>query len=306
MKKVLLFLLVLTCLVLTGCGPKISQIKIENIETCYDIFNITDYTFTIVYEDGTEEQKPFDLSYFSAEDQAKFNEIGEHQVTLKYENISKSFTVLLEERKAKSITPVQEKITVLVQEFEYEMVKFNVAFNDNTTEEIKLDKSMLSNEDIISLGKPGTYEITINYEEVQTTVEIELLPNEVAIESLKQDVVVYCLTKKVNDVYQSVFYALGNKDFSGLQFKLSAGNKVGYVKVLSKNSNLVINEETLVVTFVNSENIKGTVELFTLEFSSSQQYRNFTMDYDLDSKIVYINPSKEVQAINSFVFTFTR
>jgi hypothetical protein len=42
------------------------------------------------------------------------------------------------------------------------------------------------------------------------------------------------------------------------------------------------------------------------EFSSSQQYRNFTMDYDLDSKIVYINPSKEVQAINSFVFTFTR
>jgi hypothetical protein len=155
---------------------------------------------------------------------------------------------------------------------------------------------MLSNEDIISLGKPGTYEITINYEEVQTTVEIELLPNEVAIESLKQDVVVYCLTKKVNDVYQSVFYALGNKDFSGLQFKLSVGNKVGYVKVLSKNSNLVINEETLVVTFVNSENVKGTVELFTLEFSSSQQYRNFTMDYDLDSKIVYINPSKEVQA----------
>ena len=67
--------------------------------------------------------------------------------------------MLLEERKAKSITPVQEKITVLVQEFEYEMVKFNVAFNDNTTEEIKLDKSMLSNEDIISLGKPGTYEI---------------------------------------------------------------------------------------------------------------------------------------------------
>ena len=65
-------------------------------------------------------------------------------------------------------------------------------------------------------------------------------------------------------------------------------------------------EQTVNDNNINSENVKGTVELFTLEFSSSQQYRNFTMDYDLDSKIVYINPSKEVQAINSFVFTFTR
>lgn len=306
MKKILLFLLVLTCLVLTGCGPKIKQIKVENIEACYDIFFISDYKFTVVYEDETEEEIQMDLSYFSAEDQAKFNEIGEHQVTLKYEKISKSFTVILEERKAKSITPINAKISSLVQEFEYEMVTFNVEYNDNTSEVVQLDKSMLSNEDIISLGKPGTYEITVEYEQLQAIVEIELLPNEVALDTLKQDVVVYCLTKKVNGVYESVFYALGNKDFSGLQFKLSTGNKVGYVKVKNTNSNLVINEETLVVTFVNSQNVKGTVELFTLEFSSSQQYRNFTMDYDLDSKIVYINSSNEVQEINSFIFTFTR
>lgn len=306
MKKILLFLLIITCITLTGCGPKIAQIKVEDIEACFDVFSISDYSFTLVYEDGTEEVVPMDLSYFNEADQAKFNEIGEHQVTLSYNKMSKSFTVLLEERKAISISPSKEKFSSVVQEFKYEMVTFNVAFNDNTTEVVELDKSMLTNDDIIALGKAGTYEITVVYEDVSTKVEIELLPNEVAIESLKQDVIVYCLTKKVNGVYESVFYALGNKEFSGLQFKLSVGNKVGYVKVKNVNSNVVINEETFVITLVNSQNVKGVVELFTLEFSSSQQYRNFTMDYDLDSKIVYINPSNEVQTINSFIFTFTR
>ena len=66
-----------------------------------------------------------------------------------------------------------------------------------------------------------------------------------------------------------------------------------------------MNKDTLTVSYVNSVNTKGTVELFTLVFASSQQYRNFTMDYDLESKIVYIDNS-EVKEITDFIFTFTR
>ena len=305
MKKILLFIILLFSVVLTGCGAKAQELVIDDIVACIDAFDIKEYNVKVIYSDGTEQEVQLDYSMLSAEDQEKLYDIGEYVVTINYEKISKQINVTLEERKPISINPVKEEISSYLQEFNYSMVKFEVKFNDGTTEEIELSRDYLENEDIISLGKAGTYDITVEYEGLTTTVKIELLPNEVAIESLNKAVVVYCLTKKVEDKYVSKFYVLGNSDFASLQFKLNKGSKVTDYAVTNKNENVAVSEETLIVTFVNSENVKGTVELFTLEFSSSQQYRNFTVDYDVEEKIVVIK-NNVVTEITDYIFTFTR
>ena len=306
MKKILvLFIVLLGGILLTGCGAKVQDLVIDDIVACIDTFEITDYSFKVVYSDGTEEEVQLALSMLSAEDQEKLYDIGEHVITINYEKVTKQINITLEERKAISINPIKEEISSYLQEFNYSMVKFEVKFNDGTTEEVELSRDFLENDDIIALGKAGTYDITVEYEGLSTTVKIELLPNEVAVESLNKDVVVYCMTKKVNDKYQAKFYVLGNSDFASLQFKLNKGSKTTDLVVLEKNEKTTVNEENLIVTYVNSENVKGTIELFTLEFSSSQQYRNFTMDYDVEEKIVVIK-NNQVEEITDYIFTFTR
>jgi len=305
MKKITLFITLLFCVFLIGCSNKVVDLKVDDISICIDLFDISDYKFTAVNKDGTEEEISMSLNMFSAADQNKLYIEGTHQVTLNYEGIQKQFTITLEERKAISMKAEPSHVSAYVQEFEYEMVKFEIQYNDNTTEELVLSKDLLSNADIISLGKAGTYDITVEYEDVSATVTIELLPNEIPIEELGKDVVVYCITKKVKDKYQSVFYALGNKEFSGLQFKLSKSNQVQEYEIKNVNEKVYMNEEELVVSFVNSSNIKGKVELFTIEFTSNQQYRNFNMNFGMASKIVYIDGT-EVKEITNNIFTFTR
>lgn len=307
MKKIFVLLTFLMFIFLTGCGSKVVSIEADDIVACIENFNITDYTFKVVYKDS-EETKQMTMNLFSQEDQVKFYELGEHQVTLSYEGVKKVINVTLEERKVIELKANPGTVSSYLKEFRYELVELELKYNDGTVETEKLSKSYLSNEDIISLGKPGTYDIEISIEGVSTTIHFELLPNETKIEDLTQDVIVYCITKKEGDVYASTFYVAANKDFSGLQFKLtySAGVKVN--SVVNDAENLVTQktDEYMSVLYASSKNIKGSFKLFTIYFTANNQYRNFNLDYDFNSQIVYINSSNEVVEISNYLFTFTR
>ena len=98
MKKILLFILLLLCIILTGCSSKITDIKVNDITACIDNFNITDYSFIAVNKDGTEEEVLMTQSMFSEEDLNKLYDIGEYQITLNYEGVQKQFNIVLEER----------------------------------------------------------------------------------------------------------------------------------------------------------------------------------------------------------------
>ena len=68
MKKTLLFILLLLCIILTGCSNKVTEIKVNDITACIDNFYITDYSFIAVYKDGTEEEVFMTESMFSEEE----------------------------------------------------------------------------------------------------------------------------------------------------------------------------------------------------------------------------------------------
>lgn len=305
MKKLYLLIILLLTFCLVGCENSVAKIEVEDITCCIEIFDISEYNLKVYYSDGKEEEIPLSTDMITNSDINKLNVLGTHEVTINYKELTVVINITLEERKPISVTTNPAQLSKYLNEFEYSDITLEVLYNDNTVEQYPLTKEYLEKSDIILLGKAGTYEIPVTFEDVSTTFKIELFPDEVLIEDLDMDVVVYCITKKVNDVYQAVFYVLGNKDFSGLQFKLSKTSRVTNYKIINLKENVFVNEETLSVSFVSSQNLKGTIELFTIEFSSNQQYRNFNNDFDMDTKVVYID-NGEVKGIDSFIFTFTR
>ncbi len=305
MKKIYICIIILFAILLTGCSKKISKIEVENITACIDIFNISDYQFTITYDDQTTETKAISLEMLNNEDQEKLYEIGTHEIVLNYEGKSTQFIIVLEERKAISIKAIPETIYSYVNEFEYEMISLYVEYNDKTSENLVFDKTHVSAEDAGLLKKAGTYDITIKIDDATTIVKFELIPNVIKIEELTQDIIIYNITKKVEDKYQSVFYALGNKEFSGFQFQIKLSQNVSDYLINNKHENIYVNDETLYVSFASSSNLNGQIELFTFEFDSTEQYRNFSINYDVRTLFVFIKNNK-VEEIDNYLITLVR
>lgn len=309
MKKILILMFLFVLLFVTGCNDnKIKNIEVEDIIACIDTFDITEYSFVVTYDDDTQETVKMLPSMFTPEDANKFYDLGTHQLTLNYSGFSKSITITLEERKAISLKANPSSVSSYINEFNYSMVKLEISYNDNTTDTINFSKDLLENKDIIALSKPGTYDITVEYEGLSTVIHFELLPNETKIENLSQDVIVYCITKKENDKYASTFYVVAKKDFSGLQFNLIISSSANVENIIVDVDNLIYNQtnDYLTILYSSSKNTTGTIKLFTVYFTSSNQYRNFNLDYDFNKKVVYINSDNEVMDIESCLFTFTR
>lgn len=309
MKKIYILMFLLILLFITGCNNnKIKDIEAEEIIACVDTFNITEYTFTVIYTNDTNETVNMLPIMFSNEDINKFYEVGTHQVILNYEGFSKTITITLEERKAISLKANPSTINSYINEFKYEMITLEILYNDNTSDFIPFSRNLLDSKDIIALSKPGTYDILVKYEDVSTTIHFELLPNETKIENLPQDVIIYCLTTKENDKYASTFYVLANKEFSGLQFKITYSPEVKIDNIVIDLKNIICNssDDYVTVMYSASQNITGTLKLFTIYFTSENQYHNFNLDYNFNKKIVYINTEKEVVDIDNYLFTFTR
>ncbi len=305
MKKLILLITLIICMFLTGCAAKVVDIQVDDIYGCVENFDITKYTCKIIYSVNAEETVNLSLDMLSKEDQNKLNQIGEHDITIQIGGFKKQIKIVLDERKVIEIVPSSNLVTAIEKEFDYSMLKLDLKYNDGTIETIDFSEDFLSSADIVSLKKAGTYDITIDYEEVSTIVRFEILPDEIAIEKLDKDVIVYCITKKVDNKYESKFFVLANKGFAGMQFMLNINARVSEYSYLNVNDKIFINKENNAINFVSSKNETGEIELFTISFTSSQQYRNFTINYDLDTKVVVINNDK-VEETNNYLFTFTR
>lgn len=285
---------------------KPTEIEATEIRTCIDTFDVSKFAFKAFYE-NSEETVNYSLDMFSKEDQAKFQLEGEHIVTFNYRGISKQLTVILEEFKIASIRPISESYVFNVREFEYYMIEFEVLYNDNTSEKVTLERDYLSNQDIVALSKAGTHTVTVTYEDVETTITVELIPDEKPIEELKQKVIVYCVTKKVNDKYVSSYYIKGNEAFNAAQFRIVANDDVEGISITNAHNNVIASgEKEITVAFVNSENIEE-IKLFDVEYTSPQQYRNFNLDFGFNRKITYIKNNEVIEFNTSdVIYTFTR
>lgn len=308
MKKYL-FLIIVFAFILIGCGTtnNIKDIVIEDINCCGDDFEITNYSFKVIYNDYFEEEVFMTYDMFSNDDIEKFITYGEFDIELNYKGFKKQFHLILEELKVIKIELTTNNITAYVNEFNFSTIILKLYYNDNTSEEVNLEKKYLDRENLLALSTAGTHDIIIKYDDASTVLHIDLLPNEVPIEQLTSDVIIYCSTKKVDNKYQSIFYALGNQDFSSFQFMFNVSDDVTQFDIVNVNESVVYNkkDKNIMVSYVSPINNKGTIELFTIDFLSSHQYANFIADYNLTPQFVYID-GNEVKLVTSSLLTFTR
>lgn len=296
--------------VITLTKNKVIDIVVNDIyESCVDNFDISKLTFKAIYNDGLEEQVNFDLEMFTDDISNSLINIGEYQLEFTYKGITRVMNLILDEFKPIKIELSNDSISCYLKEFEYNDIYFTVYYNDNTKEKVYFHKDYISDQDIINLGKAGTYDIVVDYFGVTATLHVALLPNETPIEDINKDVIVYCETIKENDYYISSFYLVANVDVASLQFSIKKSSSLENVEILNLNENTVIVEEEKYfnVSYVSSSNINNEkIKLFDLKFISNKQYRNFDVNYNSEIIACFINSNNEVEKISDVFVTLTR
>ena len=66
---------------------------------------------------------------------------------------------------------------ITLNNFEISDIKLIVKDHNNIEKIVTLDKSMISNEDLDKLNQPGIHNITVNYQNIKKSFEIEIKPN---------------------------------------------------------------------------------------------------------------------------------
>ena len=66
---------------------------------------------------------------------------------------------------------------ITLNNFEISDIKLIVKDHNNIEKIVTLDKSMISNEDLDKLNQPGIHNITVNYQNIKKSFEIEIQPN---------------------------------------------------------------------------------------------------------------------------------
>lgn len=305
MKKILLLIIILSVFLLNGCKKdNIDHIEVKekDIVCCIDIFNITDYHLNVYDKNGnvTEVQITHDMV------QNPNYDIGDIEIIIKYKNKETIFKATLEPLKVIKVECDPDYISCKLADFEYSDIQLNIYYNDNTMSNDVFSRDLLTNDKIILLGKTGTHKIDFEYMDCQANVTVNLKPNDKDISELTKDAIVYTITEAKDDKYISKFYLRGEK-VSGTQFRFKVSKDVTEISFINKINNLQyhIEEGEYSIIYVNGKNITEDVELFNIEFSSSKQYSNFTLDYSYDNMIVGIDDTNVI-VIDNTLFTFTR
>ncbi len=309
MRKKLIFILFFFLLFLIGCSDKIVSITptVNNVEVVIDIFDITDYTLTVEYKSSSLEV-PITYDMLKEDELEYLATLGENSITITYEGMETVFNFTLVEKEVIGISVAPKYLSVKKQDFSFDLITITLLYNDNTTEEIALTKKHLSNTELIKINQTGTHSITVNYEGFEDTFDINLKPSELDIEELKQACIVYCYTEKMDDKYISRFYVAGKGKYSSLQFKMDTTTAKNIKIEVPKNdlSTIIQNQDSSVtVCIVSDVNLNEDTLLFTITFTSEQQYNNFYLNYDFDNKVCAIN-NNEVQIETDVLFTFSR
>ncbi len=141
---------------------------------------IDDIKFEVLKSDDTKETKNVEKSMISDEDYVKLANEGTHTITITYQKVSTTVTlVIVKSSSTDEITSIElvrdsvpEKILSSEIDEQISKIKFNVIKSSGSKETKNVSKDMISNTDYNKLSQGGTHTITINYQGFTTTVTL--------------------------------------------------------------------------------------------------------------------------------------
>lgn len=193
MKKIIkiftmLFLLI-TVITITGCDNETPVITITGIEANTSsiptsILNtkldekLDDIIIEITKSDNTKENINLDKSMISNDDLNKLKEVGSHNITINYQGFSCNITINIIKASPKSLkidsTTIPSSILSTSLAEELNKIKMTVTRMDDSVEDVYLDKSMISEDDLALLETEGSHEVSINFEGAVTKINLNI------------------------------------------------------------------------------------------------------------------------------------
>ena len=269
-KKTLLLILLLLLLVLIGIAIALplllikDEVKISDLKLEQNVFkyneNYLNAKVYVFYDDDSEKEITLNDTYISQEDKEKFNIVGEnHQITLTYENFSKTFYITIVEAE---FSP--SEIDNLV--YSDQIVEFNTKGwffpVTNLPEGASVSyniEGIIENQASYSLIEPGTYIIEAiiskpNYKSLNINFTIKIVDTSISIENFEKiedmyftnvsaDTTYIDFTKivKINDK-EGVFEIFADENlstkFDKTNITINAGENHYYLKVFFEDNSI--------------------------------------------------------------------
>ena len=195
MKSINKFLVVMLCFVLfttmafalSACIEK--ELKITKIEvngpseTTVGEFDYNDYTVKLIFDDGSTKDIKLNEDLLSASDRELLDTPGTHTITVKYNDVTCTFTVTIkgdgesQDKGIKSIA-ISGPNEIVAGNIDYNDFSLVITYEDDSTTTIELREEFILEEDRAKLYTVGSHSISITYNGITTTWNITVKENE--------------------------------------------------------------------------------------------------------------------------------
>ena len=195
MKSINKFLVVMLCFVLfttmafalSACTEK--ELKITKIEvsgpseTAVGEFDYNDYTVKVIFDDGSTKDIKLNKDLLSASDRELLDTPGTHTITVKYNDVTCTFTVTIkgdgesQDKGIKSIA-ISGPNEIISGNIDYNDFSLVITYEDDSTTTIELREEFILEEDRAKLNTVGSHSISITYNGTTTTWNITVKENE--------------------------------------------------------------------------------------------------------------------------------
>ena len=195
MKSINKFLVVMLCFVLftsmafalSACIEK--ELKITKIEvsgpseTTLGEFDYNDYTVKVIFDDGSTNDIKLNKDLLSASDRELLDTPGTHTITVKYNDVTCTFTVTIKgdgESQDKGIRSIaiSGPNEIVAGNIDYNDFSLVITYEDDSTTTIELREEFILEEDRAKLNTVGSHSISITYNGTTTTWNITVKENE--------------------------------------------------------------------------------------------------------------------------------
>ncbi len=315
MRKIKMFIGICLCSVLlftvsackkTKVNEDILSIEVleQDAHIYYENFNIQSYHIEVTYKDEAKEKEILEMNknMISSSDLKKFLTAGNYSITVNYQGVKTTWNVVIEDEiKPAKLELIPASVTKKASEFKYSEVVVRLHYNTGEVLDSELTLDMVDKEDRIQLVAAGEHDVTVHMLDLSAVLHLDLLPNAPDLDTIQKEGFIYCYTRKNENGYISSYYYRGTKPFSSYQFRLTYHDDQVKNIVLTPNQELdgsfiyYMEEEGMNISYSNFQNISNQVLLFTITFTSSNQYENFRLDSNFSSECYRIEDGKVVQ-----------
>lgn len=191
MKSINKFIVVMLCFVLftimafalSACTEKeleITKIEVSGpSEIAVGEFDYNDYTVKLIFDDGSTENIKLNEDLISASDRELLDTPGTHTITVKYNDVTCTFTVTIksQDKGIKSIA-ISGPNEIVAGHNDYSDFDLVITYEDDSTTTIELREEFILEEDRAKLNTVGSHSISIIYNGITTTWNIAVKENE--------------------------------------------------------------------------------------------------------------------------------